>query len=545
MFKKLLIFALITTLAHQSTIAQNLRWEIGGMFGLSTYSGDLIKPSPYDFGEFNVAYGFLIRHNVHPNISLRLNALRGELSGNDLNYTDRVNRGFRFSSPITEGSLMLEIDILGHLRYKNVRFRKVVSPYIFGGVGLAFFDQNTFYNEAYTHANLDEIKDDKRLDTKRSLLAVPFGMGIKSDLSPNWTLGVEWGIRPVFSDMLDGVNQSGNPSDNDFYSFGSLTLVFRFGEPDSDKDGIKDKFDKCPNIPGQKSADGCPDRDDDGLRDSKDNCPDEAGRMRFQGCPDSDHDKIPDHIDQCPDEPGVKENLGCPIVDRDDDGVSDDVDQCPDKPGRPEHEGCPDTDYDGVLDHLDDCPELPGLAMSAGCPDSDNDGVFDPQDRCPTIPGLIDGEGCPDSDGDGIIDPDDKCPDTGGNVDIYGCPELTEKELAVLDFASRNIFFVANSEKILERSFEVLDQVLDIMKRFKNYNLRLDGYTDDRGNEVVNQQLSERRAELCYEYLVINGIRPSRITYQGYGETNPIADNNTPEGRAKNRRVEFYLIKQK
>ena len=523
--------------------AQNLRWEVGGIFGLSTYSGDLIKPSPYDFGEFNVAYGLMVRHNVHTNISLRLNFMQGELSGNDLNYSDRVNRGFRFASPVTEGSFMVEYDILGHLRYKDGRFRKIISPYIFGGVGMAFLDQQIFYNEAYTHASLEEIRLDKRTDPESTKMAVPFGIGLKSDLSPNWTLGVEWGIRPVFSDMLDGVNQSGDPGNDDHYSFGNVTLVFRFGEPDTDKDGIKDKLDKCPTIPGVKSADGCPDRDDDGIRDSKDNCPDAAGKMRFQGCPDGDNDRVPDHLDQCPDDRGVPENNGCPLEDRDDDGVSDEVDNCPDAPGREENGGCPDSDFDGILDHEDICPDKPGSVEGEGCPDTDGDGVYDHLDRCPVIPGDPGLQGCIDIDGDGIIDPDDKCPDFGGVVDEDGCPEITENELAVINFASNNVFFVANTAEIKDRSYGVLDQVLEIMKKFRNYNLRLEGYTDERGNEVVNQQLSERRAQRVYEYLVINGIKPSRITYQGYGENKPIGNNNSVSGRAKNRRVEFYLSK--
>ena len=90
-------------------------------------------------------------------------------------------------------------------------------------------------------------------------------------------------------------------------------------------------------------------------------------------------------------------------------------------------------------------------------------------------------------------------------------------------------------------SYPILNQVVDVLKRYPDYNVNIRGYTDDRGNAAANQTLSENRARTCLNYLVSKGISSSRITSRGYGETNPIATNDTPEGRRLNRRVEFDL----
>ena len=525
-------------------LAQNLRWEAGVFLGGSTYQGDLIKTDLYDFGEFNFGYGLLLRHNIHPNLSLRANLMRGKITGDDMNYEDRQGRGFNLSSPITEVSAMLEIDILGHKRYKDGKFKRMISPYVFGGLGLSWLDQDIFYNENLTRANSAELNRDKNANLDKAWFAVPFGLGLKADLSEKWTLGVEWGTRPVFSDLLDGVSQTGNPDENDWYNFGGATLVYRFGEADSDGDGIKDNEDSCPTIPGVESANGCPDTDSDGIRDSNDDCPEVAGVSKFNGCPDTDGDNIVDSKDDCPNERGTIENGGCPVSDQDADGIPDDEDDCPLEAGEAADGGCPDTDKDGIINRDDACPTEAGTAATNGCPDSDRDGIIDSEDRCPDVAGSADMGGCADSDGDGIADIDDKCPDAAGDVGEDGCPELTAEEEDVLEFATQNVFFETNSATIKRSSYNILDQIAEIMDRHQNYDLRMEGYTDNRGNDFANQQLSEKRAQSCFEYLENKGIATGRMSFKGFGENKPIGNNNTVEGRAQNRRVEFHLDKQ-
>ncbi|MES2387136.1 MAG: DUF5723 family protein [Bacteroidota bacterium] len=196
------------------------------------------------------------------------------------------------------------------------------------------------------------------------------------------------------------------------------------GCPDTDKDKVPDNLDACPDEAGLPEFSGCPDRDKDRVPDNKDLCPDSAGTVEMQGCPDRDGDKIIDSKDECPDEAGTIEMNGCP--DRDGDKVRDKLDQCPDKAGFADHHGCPDTDLDGVFDDVDQCIDKPGKAANNGCPlaDSDGDGLLDNDDKCPSVAGPMENEGCPwaDADGDGVFDNVDKCPLTPGSAINNGCP---------------------------------------------------------------------------------------------------------------------------
>ena len=123
----------------------------------------------------------------------------------------------------------------------------------------------------------------------------------------------------------------------------SAGITIKFGKKDSDKDGIADKDDACPDVAGLKEFNGCPDTDGDGIQDKDDECPEVAGLKEFNGCPDTDGDGVADKDDKCPDEKGPKENNGCPWPDRDGDGVLDKDDECPDVKGTVANNGCPEV----------------------------------------------------------------------------------------------------------------------------------------------------------------------------------------------------------
>jgi len=231
------------------------------------------------------------------------------------------------------------------------------------------------------------------------------------------------------------------------------------------------------------------------------------------------------------------------FTDTDMDGIMDDEDDCPTTPGLVEFNGCPDTDGDGIADSNDDCPEVAGLERLNGCPvpDTDGDGVNDEDDDCPNIPGLAAFNGCPDTDGDGVMDADDKCPTEAGSATNSGCPELPEEHVATLEYAAENIRFEFGSAVVKTESFEILDEVADILKEWTNYSVSVDGYTDIVGSDEINLALSEKRAQAAASYLQSKGIDENRISSQGFGKAKPEADNDTPEGRALNRRVEFNL----
>lgn len=318
------------------------------------------------------------------------------------------------------------------------------------------------------------------------------------------------------------------------------------GCPDTDEDGIQDSEDECPTVAGVAAFNGCPDTDEDGIRDSEDDCPEKAGLAAFNGCPDTDGDGIQDSEDACPEKPGPAQFQGCP--DTDGDGLADNKDGCPEKAGPVENNGCPygDRDGDGVVDKDDSCPDTPGPAENKGCPyaDLDGDGVLDKDDACIDTPGPVENNGCPysDLDGDGVLDKDDRCPQTPGLVENEGCPKIEEEEQEVLNTAFDNLEFETGKDVIKSSSFESLDALAELLIKKEDWKIQISGHTDNVGNDASNMALSEKRAKSVGKYLESKGVMRDKMIIQWFGETKPIADNSTPEGRAKNRRVEMEVV---
>lgn len=236
--------------------------------------------------------------------------------------------------------------------------------------------------------------------------------------------------------------------------------------------------------------------------------------------------------------------------DSDGDGVPDSQDRCAATPRGAEVNslGCPlDSDGDGVFDGLDDCPNTPptalGLVDIYGCPiDADFDGVPDFQDDCPgsAVGAVVDQRGCPeDSDSDGVADGLDDCPATppGIVVDKFGCPNI--------DYFSQplvlNILYPSGSYEVDRPSETKLLELSAMLKATPSVSLKIYGYTDNIGPAEANRTLSEKRARRVRDFLVRNGVAAERITVQGRGETNFVADNKTREGRQRNRRIEIVF----
>ncbi len=236
--------------------------------------------------------------------------------------------------------------------------------------------------------------------------------------------------------------------------------------------------------------------------------------------PDDDSDGVPNYLDKCPDTPkGVTvDSSGCPI----------------------------DSDGDGVPDYLDKCPGTPkGTKVDAtGCPlDSDGDGVPDTLDKCPGTPkGMaVDANGCPDTDGDGVPDNLDKCPGTprGVPVDDTGCP-LAGIEVAGTEwFVRGKILFAVNKAVLNPEAQELLIKVATFLNKNQQYMVEVQGNTDNTGPMAWNMELSKMRADSVRDFLVTNGVAADRLTTKGFGPNEPIAPNNTAEGRSMNRRVDF------
>ena len=283
------------------------------------------------------------------------------------------------------------------------------------------------------------------------------------------------------------------------------------------------------------------------------------GRMK-----DTDMDGITDKKDNCPSTPAgvsVDEN-GCPI-DTDGDGIADYIDKCPNIEGLASLKGCPDTDKDGVTDEDDNCPEVAGLKNLKGCPDTDGDGIADKDDKCAnTLKGYkVDATGCPiDSDKDGVVDAEDECPTVAGPVDNKGCPvpvkvvkkeidktqEVTIDQVEIQNIKVTPVHFVSNKSYLTDYSKGILDKLVQTLNSNPDYNVNAHGYTDSQGSDELNIKLSQARITSVVEYLTSKGISTNRIISQkAFGKANPIATNETPEGRLLNRRVEFEIFKLK
>nr|WP_262920277.1 OmpA family protein [Parabacteroides sp. FAFU027] len=316
-------------------------------------------------------------------------------------------------------------------------------------------------------------------------MTIPLGGGIKVNLSKNVALQYQLLFNFNESDW-NGDKRYDNKIDN--FLKHTVGIVISFGgKKDSDKDGVSDKLDACPGTPAGVQVDA-------------------------KGCPiDSDGDGVADYLDKCPNTPpGAQVDAsGCPI----------------------------DSDNDGVADYLDKCPNTPANVKvdAKGCPlDSDDDGVADYQDQCPNEKGKASTMGCPDRDNDGVADKDDKCPDVAGPASNGGCPVVEKQGIP-------NLLFATNQYAITPEHQTILSDVVKTLNANKDSKLLVNGHADSTGPDEYNQKLSEKRATSVKVYLVKKKIAAKRISTAGYGETQPVGDNNTEEGKAQNRRAELQL----
>ncbi len=192
-----------------------------------------------------------------------------------------------------------------------------------------------------------------------------------------------------------------------------------------------------------------------------------------------------------------------------------------------------DSDKDGLPDFVDRCPLIRGDILAGGCmpSDRDNDGINDRRDLCADVPGLAINNGCP------VKLPQPlpvfysrlRVPDTETDIQekVTGLEQL--------------VYFETNRYGVLPHSVKALDELFNILTGKPQILLIIEGHTDNTGTGSKNIWLSQKRANAIKDYLVNKGIAVSRITTRGYGASRPVATNDTGEGKAKNRRVNFIV----
>ena len=510
--------------------------ELSG--GIREYMGDLgssvgfARRPDYQGGQVNFGY------YVSPALDLVTNFSFGEIG-----YS-RKWEGFNLRKEYQWQSFRAStMDLTVGARYKLNNGSILpedakIAPYFQAGVGGFYaFSQTTWGPDAY-------VQDEFYADVTKKRAVTDMNGAVQGAFGVNVYLTERIGLRYSFtatytmSDIWDGAN-GGTPDPvnniavhklwrtNDMYALHAVGFTYAIGEgmgssvkkaKDKDEDGVPDKYDLCKNTEPKYrrfvDSVGCPaDTDKDGILDADDKCPDVAGPEQFKGCPDADGD-----------------------------GIQDKLDACPNQAGDAKFNGCPDTDGDGVSDKDDACPTTAGLAAFGGCPDTDGDGVEDRNDKCPTLAGAIAGEGCPDTDGDGVFNNIDKCPDVAGAVANKGCPEIKKEVIQKIALAAKGINFETGKAVITASSFKSLDDLVTLLNSYPGASVEIQGHTDNNGTPESNKTLSQDRANAVKRYLSAGGVSEVRMTAIGYGQELPLADNKTEAGKTKNRRVDFKLV---
>ena len=444
--------ALVATVGSVQAQDENSKWAIG--FGINAVD---IR-TPHQFGDFLKDWGGTKDLNILPAVT-------------KLSVARYIGAGF---SAEIEGSLnKIKEGFDGYSEDKSFWSANLQAKYALRRL----FTTESGWFDPYIKVGGGYTAYESRFDDKEGGFKALAGGGINF-----------WFTDHLGVNLQTGYHHGFQKNGTDYFQH-SAGIVIKFGSKDTDKDGIPDNKDACPEVAGLKEFNGCPDTDGDGIPDKDDACPQVKGPKEFNGCPDTDGDGIPDKDDACPEVAGPKE-----------------------------FNGCPDTDGDGIPDKDDKCPDVAGPAENGGCP-------------------------WPDTDGDGVLDKDDLCPEVAGPASNKGCPEPTTDDQKKLNQYAKTILFDIGKATIKFESAEILNQIINVLKKYPNSRFRIEGHTDSTGKKQKNIELSQNRADAVKIYLIQGGIASNRLESQGFGPEKPIASNKNKKGRALNRRVEINLIK--
>ena len=481
----ILLISLLSTSVNYSQTAKTQRYNpFSGTLVFSVEGGTTLASTDYSglgvdyLGRLSIEYFFPVM--TRSGFGVRAFGNAGFLSGGDTNLDPQEFR--------------TNISSIGAGVIFNLNIDDIYFPYFFAGIASL-----TFNPKGEGGVKLPNNESGLYNTTEASYLAE---LGLRYPVTENLSLAFSTGVQISPNDWLDD-QAIGVGNDMFFTIMGGISYSF-LTEFDSDADGVIDSKDMCLDTPAGVKVDefGCPiDSDNDGVADYLDECAGtpQGASVDRKGCPlDSDGDSVPDYTDLCPNtSPGISvDDYGCPF-DSDGDGVADYLDQCPATPYEVEVDkyGCPlDDDLDGVPDYLDQCPG--------------------------TLPGVqVDEKGC----------------------ELVIAPPTPDVNLDQLVLSSETSFEF-NSAKLKEAAYPELDKLLAQMKEFPMSRWKIEGHTDNVGSEDGNIKMSQMRAESVLNYFVSRGIPQVRFEVVGLGSKSPVGDNATPEGQAKNRRVEIKRI---
>lgn len=482
--------------------------QFSGDMSLGAVFGRLNPDTEFgqNFDEGGVGASAFLRYNLFGPIHGQLTGTFGEVRGAEFKTTV-VPIDYRFL-------------------IQPISFHDRGGIFAYGGVGALFYDIKQLPQNTTLGPNDDPFA---------WTAYVPVGGGFSVKMSERTSLEFAGGYNHMFDDKFNGY-EGGKDNNDGFWTFlGGISISGESGEADPDMDGLINKVEK--ELGTDKNN---PDSDGDGLDDG-------VEFNRYTSDPlsaDTDQDGLTDGDE-------VNTYGTSPIKsDTDGDGITD-YDEVITYETDPTKK---DTDGDGLTDY----DELITRKTDALNPDMDNDGLLDGEE----VKYKTDMNN-PDSDGDGLIDGDEvhkyktdplKADTDGGSVDDFteverGTNPLLAEDDKILEVEKgaglvlEGVTFATGSAEITPESAAILQEALNTLKAYPDMEVEIRGYTDNTGSRNLNMRLSQKRADSVRDWLINRAIDPTRIIAKGFGPDNPIAPNNTPDGRRKNRRIEFVRIK--
>ncbi len=365
----------------------------------------------------------------------------------------------------------------------------------YGSAGVSYLP----YKLEVTRNNVDpRIKQNYTGSESRSTIGFPLRAGVVYSITRAVDIEISFEKELTLSDRMDGVLSQ--MRDNlETFGIGFLYYFYDARTSDTDYDGLSDEYEESLGMEIRNR-----DQDDDDLIDGEE--VNEYNTSPFKK--DTDNDRLDDYSE-------IKVYRTDPTrVDTDRDGISDyeEVQKYKTNPLK--------TDSDD--DTIPDKQEIQ-LGTNPNDADTDNDAIPDPLDKCPLAAENIN-----------LFEDEDGCPD-----EVTEVPETLEMGQVVI---IENIEFETGSAKIKNTNIPTLENAFQAMKNTPSLRVEIGGHTDNTGDYDKNVKLSLDRADAIKQILVAKGIEPDRIAVKGYGPDIPLAPNDTPEGRSRNRRIEFKIL---